>query len=57
MIDKHLLELKVLTEKTAMMQTHLVKATVGESSTPSISREEVFAKDRTNTVLILPGSI
>ena len=28
-----------------------------EISTPSTSREEVFAKDRTNIVLIPPGSI
>ena len=57
MIDKQLLELKALTEKTTMMQTHPVKATVGESSTPSTSHKDVVAKDRTNTVLIPPGSI
>ena len=57
MIDKQLLELKALTKKTAMMQTQLVKAIVGEISTPLISHEEVFAKDHTNTVLIPPGSI
>ena len=47
----------MITEKTTMMQTQSVKVTAGESSQPSISHEEVFAKDHTNTVLILPGSI
>ena len=57
MIDKQLLELKALTEKTAMMQIPPFKATTREISTPSTSREEVFAKDHINTVLIPPGSI
>ena len=57
MIDKQLLELKALTEKTATMQIPPVKATSGESSTPSISHEEVFAKDRTNTMLVPLRSI
>ena len=39
------------------MQIPPVKDTVGESSTPSTSREEVLAKDRINTVLIPSGSI
>ena len=56
-IDKKLLELKALTEKTAMMQTQPVKVKTGEISQPSISCEEFFAEDRTNTVLILSGSI
>ena len=56
-IDKQLLELKALTEKTTTMQILPVKATAGESSQPSISYEEFFAKDHTNTVLIPPGSI
>ena len=56
-IDKQLLELKALTEKTATMQTQLFKATAGEISQPSISHEEVFAEDHTNTVLISSGSI
>ena len=40
-----------------MIQVLSVKATAGESSTQSISREEIFATDRINTVLIPPGSI
>ena len=56
-IDKQLLELKALMEKTATMQIPPVKEKAGESSQPSISREKVLAKDRTNTVLIPPGSI
>ena len=56
-IDKQLLELKALTEKTATMQILPVKATIGEISTPSTSHEEVLAKDRINTVLILSRSI
>ena len=56
-IDKQLLELKALTEKTTTMQILPVKATAGESSQPSISRKEVFAEDRTNIVLIPSGSI
>ena len=55
-IDKQLLELKELTEKTAMVQIQPVKATIVESlQGPPTSREEVFAKDCTNTVLIPPG--
>ena len=56
-IDKQLLELKALTKKTSMMQLLPVKVIAGERSQQSISREEVFAKDRINTVLIPPGSI
>jgi len=56
-VEKQLLDLKAITEKTAMIQVPPVKATVGESSTQSISREEIFATDRINTVLIPPGSI
>ena len=57
MIDNKLLELKSLPKNIAMMQTQPVKVTAGESSQPSISREEVFAKERTYTVLTLPGRI
>ena len=56
-IDKQLLELKAITEKTAMIQIPPVKVTAGESSTQSISHEEIFPADRLNTVLIPPGSI
>ena len=55
-IEKQLLELKEITEKTAMIQVPPVKATVRESSTQSISPEEILAKDHSNTVLIPPGS-
>ena len=46
-----------MTEKTAIIHTQLSKAPVGESSKQSISREEILAKGRLNTVLIPPGSI
>ena len=56
-IDKHLLELKAITEKIAMIQIPPVKVTTGESSAPSTSREEFVAKARINTMLIPRGSI
>ena len=56
-LDKQFLELKAITEKTSMIQVPLVKATVRQSSTQSISRKEILAKYRINTVLIPPGSI
>ena len=40
-----------------MLHTPSIKATVGETSTQSLSREESLATDRLNTVLIPPGSI
>ena len=56
-VEKQLLELKIITKKTTMMHIPPVKATAGETSTPSTSREESLEKDRLNTVLIPPGSI
>ena len=56
-IDKQLLELKAITEKTAMIQVSPIKVTAGESSTQSISHKEILAKDHINIVLIPPGSI
>ena len=56
-VEKQLLDLKTFTEKTAMLHTPSVKATVGETSTQSVSREESLATDRLNTVLIPPRSI
>ena len=56
-VEKKLLNLKAITENIAMIQVPPVKATAGESSTQSIFREEIFATDRINTVLIPPGSI
>ena len=56
-IEKQLLELKAIAEKTARIQVPLEKATTARSSTQTISREEILAKDRINTVLIPPGSI
>ena len=56
-IDQQLVESKTLTEKNAMIHTQLIKTPAGESSTQSISCEEILEKDRINTVLIPPGSI
>ena len=56
-VEKQLLDLKAIIEKTSMTQVSPVKATAGESSTQSISREEILATDRINTVLIPLGSI
>ena len=56
-VEKLLLDLKSITKKTTMIQVPPVKVTAGESSTQSISREETFATDHINTVLIPPGSI
>ena len=56
-IDQRISKFKALTEKIATMHILPVQATTGEISTPSTSREEVLAKDRINTVLILSGSI
>ena len=56
-VEKHLLDLKTFTEKTAMLYTPSVKATVGETLTQSLSRKESLATDRLNTVLIPLGSI
>ena len=57
MVEKQCLDLKAITKKTAMIQVPPVKATAGERSTQSISREEILATDRINIVLIPPGSI
>ena len=56
-IDQQLAELKTLTEKTTTIHTQLIKTAAGESSTQSISCEEILIADRINTVLIPPGSI
>ena len=56
-VEKQLLDLKAIIEKTSMIQIPPIKATAGESSTQSISREEMLATDRIHTVLIPPGSI
>ena len=56
-VEKQLLDLKAIIEKTTMTQVPPVKATAGESSTQLISREEIFTTDHINTVLIPPGSI
>ena len=56
-IDQQLVELKTLTKKTTTIHTQLIKNPAGESSTQSISLEEILAKDRINTVLIPLGSI
>ena len=56
-VEKHLLELKAITEKTTRIQVQPEKVTAAGSSTQTISHEEILAKDRLNTVLIPPGSI
>ena len=56
-IDQQLGELKTLTEKTTIIHTQLSKVPAGESLKQSISRDEILAKGRLNTVLIPPGSI
>ena len=56
-VEKQLLDLKTITEKTTMMHIPSVKATTAETSTPSMSREESLATDHLNIVLIPPGSI
>ena len=57
MVGKQIMDLKSITKKTTMIQVPPVKATAGESSTQSISHEEILATDHINTVLIPPGSI
>ena len=56
-VEKQLLDLKLITEKTAKMHIPPEKATVEETSTSSMYRQESLAKDHLNTVLIPPGSI
>ena len=56
-VEKQLLDLKLITEKTARIQVPPKKATAAGSSTQTICREELLSKDRINTVLIPPGSI
>ena len=56
-VEKQLLDLKLITEKTALIQIPLVNASAGESSTQPISREETLAADHVNTIAIPPGSI
>ena len=57
MVENQLLDLKAISEKTSMTHVPPVRATAAESSTQSISREEILATDCINTVLIPPGGI
>ena len=56
-VEKQLLDLRMITEKTAMRYIPPDKTNTGETSAPPMSREESLATDRLNTVLIPPGSI
>ena len=56
-VEKKLLDFKLITENTALIHIPPVKASVGESSTQPISREETLTTDRINTIMIPPRSI
>ena len=55
-IDKQLVEIKAITEKTASIQLQPVSGEARQSA-PGPSREEDLSKGCTNIVRILPGSI
>ena len=57
MVEKQLLELKAITEKTTRIQVPPKMATAVGNSTQTISHEEILAKDHINTFLIPPRSI
>ena len=56
-VEKKILDLRMITEKTAMRYIPPDKTNIGDTSAPPMSREESLVTDRLNTVLIPPRSI
>ena len=44
-VEKQLIDIRTITEKAATIHAPLVKVPTGETSTPTVPREEILAKD------------